>query len=114
LDEDNITEKIMIININRTYRPGVSPYEATRKYWRININRAKQVDYILSEFRGIIRAIYKPIQWVKHHDNNRFYFEGIEVDSSEIKHKYLNKAYQGRQRGAANPIRYLPKWIGTP
>ena len=109
LDENDITHKIMIININRTYRPGVDPYEATRKYWRINIIKAKQVEYVLSEFRGIIRAIYKPIEWIKHNESNRYYFKGEEVDSIEITQKYLNKAYKGKQRGAANPIRYLPK-----
>lgn len=107
LDESDIIHNILIININKTYKPGVSPYEATRKYWRLDINRAKKVDFVLSEYRGIIRAIYKPIKWFRNIEYKRYYFEGIQVDEPGIEQRYLNKAYQGKKRGAANPIRYL-------
>jgi hypothetical protein len=109
LNEHDIIHKILIININQTYKPGVDPYEATRKYWKLNINNAKKVDFVLSEYHGIIRAVYKPIKWFQDPESKRWYFDGIEVNESEINQRYLNKVYHGKQRGAVNPIRYLPK-----
>jgi hypothetical protein len=109
LDESKVTHNLLLININRTYKPGISPYEATRKSWKLSFEKVKSVDYVCGEYRGIIRAIYKPDKWHFTDDEKRIYFEGTEVTDSEIINLYLNKEYKGKKKGMANPVRYLGK-----
>ena len=109
-------DKLICININKTYnRPDAdyygtrdSIYEATRKYWKLNGNRAKQADYVLATFQGIVRAVFKPTSWhisEKEFDSGkRWEFEGVEVLDSP----YLNTSVKGLIRpGNQNPIFYI-------
>ena len=58
-------ERLICININKTYnRPNTdyygkrdNIYEATRKYWRLNGNRARTADYVLAVYQGIFPAL---------------------------------------------------------
>lgn len=55
-----------MININRTYDTPASIYEATRKRWSLNPEKANEVDYILSEYKGEVKAIFKATQpWIR-------------------------------------------------
>jgi len=103
----DIKHKILIININKTYKPGISPYDATRKSWKLDINRAKNAEFIISEYKGIFRAIYKANKWFKTADNKRLYFKGEEVTNRKIIILYLNRQYSEKKKGQINPIRYL-------
>jgi len=103
----DIKHKILIININKTYKPGVSPYDATRKSWKLNINRAKNAKFIISEYKGIFRAIYKANKWAGTDDNKRWYFKGEEITDRKITNLFLNRQYLGKKKGQSNPIRYL-------
>lgn len=107
LDERKVIHNLLLININRTYKPGISPYEATRSSWKLSLEKAKNVDFVCSEYKGIIRAIYKPLIWKYSIDKKRIEFEGIEVTESKINELYLNKEYKGKKRGTANPVRYI-------
>jgi len=120
LSKVEIKHNILIININRTFdkkrkkkeenpiydRPNI--YEATRGWWVLDINRAKNIDYVLAEYRGVIRAIFKPKRWMSTTEFGgiRWGFEGDEVNDKEILDLYINKAVPKIQ-GMANPIRYL-------
>lgn len=55
-------DKIICININKTYvnNQRADIYDATRHYWRININRARRATHVLAICRGIVRAVFKP------------------------------------------------------
>jgi len=105
--DNQIRHKILIININKTYRPGISPYEATRKSWKLDINRAKNAEFIISEYKGIFRAIYKANKWFRTADNKRWYFKGEEITDRKIITLYLSRQYLGKKKGQSNPIRYL-------
>lgn len=108
LDLNTIKHNLLIININKTYKTSDSVYEATRKWWVINEEKANKVDYVLSEYKGVIRAIFKPSKsWIRSpfHKNRRG-FEWDEVLDKNICDLYLNKWYK-RDRWAAMPIRYL-------
>lgn len=123
LKNENIQHKILVININKTYdnkrkkksdnpdydRPNI--YEATRGWWVLDKNRAENLDFVLAEYRGIIRAIFKPEKWVQdieHRGTNRWGFEGSEVTDKEILEIYLNKEIP-KIKGMSNPIRYFEK-----
>jgi uncharacterized protein len=106
---ENIKHNLLLININKNYRVGVSPYEATRYSWKLDSRRIGKIDYDLSEYKGIIRAIYKPVEWFISKNTGRKYFDGFEVTEPEIISLYLNKAYTGKKRGQQNPCLYLLK-----
>lgn len=108
-------ERIMCININKTYKPGSdyygtrdSIYEATRKYWRINGHRAKMADIVLSVYQGVVRAAFKPLEWkisdMRFPTGDRWEFIGVEIEDSE----YLNKSVKDYiKKGNQNPIFYI-------
>jgi hypothetical protein len=55
-------EGCMLIRINKTYRPGMSPldlYEATRGIWRIKVKRAKKVRYALAVYDSSVLEAYE-------------------------------------------------------
>ena len=106
---DKIEHNLLLININKTYNRNISIYEATRKSWRLDLNKVKKVEYVLAEYKGIIRAIFKPINWFETEDKKRKYFEGEEVKNKKILELYLNKEYTGKKKGQRNPINYIWK-----
>jgi hypothetical protein len=123
LKKEDIKHKVLVININKTYdnkrkkksenqiynRPNI--YEATRGWWVLDKNRAEVSDFVLAEYKGVIRAIFKPEKWVQDIEylgTNRWGFEGSEITSKEILELYLNKELP-KVRGMANPIRYFEK-----
>ncbi|GEM53724.1 MAG: LEM-3-like GIY-YIG domain-containing protein [Psychroflexus halocasei] len=118
---ENIQHNVLVININKTYdnkrkkknenpiydRPNI--YEATRGWWVLDKKRAENSDFVLAEYRGVIRAVFKPERWVQDIENRgvkRWGFEGSEITSKEILDIYINKEVP-KIRGMANPIRYF-------
>ncbi|MCZ2476079.1 excinuclease ABC [Aquirufa ecclesiirivi] len=123
LKKEDIQHNVLVININKSYdnkrkkksdnpdydRPNI--YEATRGWWVLDKKRAENSDYVLAEYRGVIRAIFKPEKWVQdieHRGTKRWGFEGSEVTDTEILDIYLNKEIP-KIKGMANPISYFKK-----
>jgi hypothetical protein len=122
LKSEDIKHNILVININKTFdngkrknkkensiydRPNI--YEATRGWWVLDINKANNVEYVLAEYKGIIRAIFQPLRWLQDAENRgyrRWGFEGNEVNNKEILDIYMNKVVP-KIKGMANPIRYF-------
>lgn len=111
LQVHDIMHNIMTININTTYNinnerhPNI--YESTRKSWRLSERRIQKVEFVMSEYKGIIRAIFKPTRWIK--DGNRFMFEGEEITDKRITDIYLHKSVPPKKLGNRNPIKYFNK-----
>jgi len=108
-----VKEKLIVININKTYNdPNVSIYDATRKSWVLNKKRADNAEYILSEYKGVIRAVFKMDEnkWQPLQNsigkNQRYYFSGQEVLDPTILKRYINKKIS-KEKGASNPIKYI-------
>ena len=98
-------DHIVCININRTYRNSEreSIYEATRKYWKMNGQRAMSATHVLSVYRGVVRAVFKPTKWYMSKDyGGRWEFEGVEVVDSP----YLHKSVKNIINCGQNPISY--------
>ncbi len=109
LNYKNIKHNLLIININKTYKTAESVYEATRKWRVINPEKANHIDYVLSEYKGVIRAIFKPSKpWIQSpfHEKTRRWFEWNEVLDKDILDLYLNKSVE-KKKWAVMPIRYL-------
>jgi uncharacterized protein len=106
--------EVIIININKTYeraKGGVSIYAATHESWVISQKRHKQLEYALSEYKGIIVGVYKINEWYpvvtdENKVSKRWGFHGEDAPA-DIKKIYINKSVKHtKKRGAANPIKY--------
>ena len=101
--------KVMAININRTYKSTskVHPniYEAVRKSWRVDLKKAEQAELVFAEYKGVVRAIFRPWRWYSE-DGRRYMFEGEKVEDKEIIDLYLNKIIK-RLPGNISPVRYF-------
>lgn len=87
-----ITEPVIAININQTYRFGLSTadlYDFTRGIWSLSRERAENAKYAYSVFQGVIKEVYE--------------FVG-KIASEIIREKYVGKMMPKMHR--QNPIKY--------
>lgn len=112
-----IDDPVMLIRINKLYRPGMSPdelYEATRRAWRARGRRRDTARFACAVFEGVVREVFEIGQWRKASPRegeawkgDRWEFVGKIADES-VRSKYLGcpaKSYF--TRGARNPITYV-------
>ena len=127
---NELLHSVVIININNKYKKIRDEalkdntkysgqdliYEAVKKAWVMG-KRRDTVDYVLSEYKGIIVEVYEVIEVMSNEGNlekwykvpgykNRWGFHGRRA-LNNVRDKYLNKSIaHHKKRGAANPIRY--------
>ncbi len=108
-----INDSVILIRINRTYKENMSEkelYEATRKAWRLNLERAKSAKYVFSVYKGIIKEVYKANNWKFseiYNGKKRYEFNGKMADKN-IRTKYLDMSLvKYFKRGDSYPIRYI-------
>src|SRR4051812_14104878 len=61
----NIKERVVLINIGREWRTGLTPdqlYERTRRYWHCNPSN-HDARYAFSVAKGIVREVYEISGW---------------------------------------------------
>lgn len=120
---DNIEVKkgdnILLVNLNRSYNQtkakGVykrnNIYESTRKYWKICREKAKQIDYVLGVYKGVVRCVIKVDNhsFVTQADDGTLFskprccFEGENCLDSP----YMNKDVSDYPFGSGGAIRYI-------
>lgn len=108
-----LTDPVIIININRKYLRGNSSqqiYESTKQAWVIGEHQRRVTKYALSEFSGIVIEVFEIQDWYEiempNGKKSRWGFNG-EIAPSEIRQKYINKSLaHTKKKGAANPIKY--------
>ena len=112
-------ENLMLVCLTKSYPKNAeglykraSIYES-RKYWRVSVERAREMDYVLGVYKGIVRSVYKPFSWKEYYkpDNDntpfktiRYGFEGAFVLDSP----YLIKDVSDYPFGS-NPVQYIPR-----
>ena len=121
LKREDITENVIIIKINKSYKSGMDAerlYDVTRGCWKVSIPYASQADYALSVVFGEVIEVYKIFEWVPASEERRktieydaeiekgrIIFKG-EVAPDNIRQKYLYKNVKGLyKRGEANPVK---------
>jgi hypothetical protein len=65
------THRVMLIRINRKYRPGISGaslYEATRKFWRVAAKRRelgslRAPDWAMAVYKGAVLGVFRIEGW---------------------------------------------------
>ena len=132
LELDDITDYIMLININDHYRSDMTPfelYEATRAYWFVAQEERERVQYVLSVYRGLVLEVYEPKAWLpaldtmmesradetvdahkkqrkKKGQKQKYEFVG-RVAAEDVRNKYLHKSVASfYASGKRNPVRY--------
>ena len=83
-------------------------YECTRSAWRINLNEASKYPYVLSVTGGIVKEVYKVIEWYPCKTNpERSEFSGVVAEPA-IREVFINKKIPEKYRkpGQASPCLY--------
>jgi uncharacterized protein len=116
-----ITEPVILIRINKLYRPGMSSealYEATCGVWTCGIRREDAV-YGFAVYQGVVRQVYEIDRWHKggtHKYRTRPREEVDAPDRCEFSgkvSKHLSAKYKGRSvecyfsQGAQLPYTYV-------
>ena len=81
-----------------------SLYEATRRSWVADLNRAKEYKYVLSVINSVVKEVYIVKNWYP--DGERIAFEGAPTNDiiSSVKGKLIPAKY--RKKGIARPFLY--------
>lgn len=110
---------ILLVSLNQSYNQtkakGVYKrndiYESTRKYWKICREKAKQIDYVLGVYKGVVRCVIKVDNhsFVTQADDGTLFskprccFEGENCLDSP----YMNKDVSDYPFGRGGAIRYI-------
>jgi len=119
--EAEFRHNVMLINVNKSSEDQ-DLYDAVRYAWKVSLEKALKVDYVLAVRRGLIIGAFKAAEWLPATKKNfpdfnrdgygpregRYGFRGCEAPA-DVKRLYLRKRVpdKHRKRGAANPIRYV-------
>lgn len=123
---NTIDDNFIVININATYKKGAGAeaiYTATKETWKMAEWRPARYSYVLSEYRGLIREVFKVNEWYSKERPNKsgemymgYGFNGI-VAEQIIRNRYINKSIKGiKPKGYGYPTIYpetLRKWISN-
>lgn len=134
LDEEDVTDNIMLININKRYHNNMSSlelYESTRGFWRVSKTKANDVDYVLAVYGGAVLEVYEVAGWYDALTTMMFTRDDVTIDEYEsdyededfsydrrefvgrvaksaIRDKYIHKSVEHFYgNGKRNPIRYI-------
>lgn len=114
-----IDERVVAININRTYRSNSSAeilYDNTRGIWRLRKSRVEKAQYAFAIYKGVIKEVYEIDEWYPAGSTkylqrrftpinliDRYEFTG-KLASDEIRNKYVGRTMP--EKHSQNPIRY--------
>jgi hypothetical protein len=111
-------EALVLIRVSRAYERGISDrqlYEITRGWWKISPKRARRAGLVLSVVGGVVRAVYRPTEWLEPtcdliaEDPSRDGRWGfIAAPDPAGEDRYLHRDVTAHlPLGAQNPIRYI-------
>ena len=102
-------DRIVCVNIGKTYNKRESLYDATRHYWRLNGNRAQLATHVIGVVNGIVKCVFIPEKWYITSNTSpeligRWEFKGVEDEDSP----YLGKSvYNVVNHRSSNPVAYI-------
>jgi len=108
-----VEDDLLIININSLYYydiPKDELYQATRKSWRINLERSKNIKYALSVYKWIVREVYEIYNWEFSKEYNWYkrYKFNWKIADNKIRDKYIYKDVTDYfKQWSQNPIKYI-------
>lgn len=129
LTRDSITDNIVLIKVNKSYKPGLTPlelYDITRGCWKYRIEYVDIADYALTVYHGEVIEVYSIHKWFRAEDEHRktipynpdkdrgrIIFRGELADSS-IRDKYIRKSVKSLfKQGEAHSIKVITASISN-
>lgn len=106
---DEPEENYVIIKTKQKYiNARGSVYEATRKYWRMKLEKAQEYHYVVSAVQGIVKAVYEVAEWYRSGKTGRIEFVG-KLTSNPNMLALIGKRLpaQYTKKGLANPFLYI-------
>ena len=97
-------DRIICVKVGKVKRENL--YEMTRKYWKVDITRARRATHVLAIVNGIVEEVYIPVDWKYTEDTKhigRCEFWGDEDDSTT----YIGKDVAAFYGKSQNPVRYI-------
>lgn len=109
INKEDFKHNVLVVSINKSVDSCTLPltpiklYKCTRKSWLLKPDKARQSDYVIAKYKGILKEIYQPSIWYHYSTENkkkRYAFEGDVVSDPEIRKLYLNKKMNNKSRSA--------------
>ena len=95
-------DKILCLNIAKSYGKTKTVYEAAKEAWGLNEKRRNKVTHILAISNGIVRGVFRPTGWYDV-DDKSVGFKGVEIKDSP----YLHKSVKGQVDLKRRAFRYV-------
>lgn len=119
----SLPKDCLLININRRFdrKHEINEiYEATKEIWKMSFRRAQTFNYVLSEYQGYIRGVFKVDHWYqkeRRSSSGKPYlgvgFNGSQAEP-EVTSQYMDRQIVGlKPRGYSSPLVYpelFNKW----
>jgi len=125
LKQEDITDDLIMIRINKSYHYGMTQqelYDYTRCCWTVNPENAKKAKYALSIYNGIVLEVYRIIEWLpgfttlhtfdeqegrRDVSGDRWEFIG-NIAEEDVRKKYIHRSVAGLfSPGAQMPFKYF-------
>ena len=100
----NPEDCIICVKVGKVKRENL--YEMTRKYWKVDINRARKATHVLAVVNGIVEEVYNPVDWKYTEDPKhigRCEFLGVEDEHTT----YIGKDVTAFYGKSQNPVKYI-------
>ena len=100
----NPEDRIICVKVGKVKRE--NHYEMTRKYWKVDITRARKATHVLAIVNGIVEEVYIPVDWKSTDDPKhigRCAFLGTEDEHTTYIGKDISDFYGKSQ----NPVKYI-------
>ena len=95
-----------LINKVKSKCCGIKVYEMTRKYWKVDITRARKATHVLAIVNGIVQEVYIPVDW-KYTDDPK-HIGRCEFLGTEDEHTtYIGKDVSDFYGKSQNPVKYI-------
>lgn len=117
-------DRLLLINVNRSSESPESPsvYERVRYAWRIDVTRARQMQYVLAVRRGVVLDVFVAAAWkpalvanfpsLGDDQPKRWGFEGSPA-SEQVRKVYRNTRLPATVTHVQSPIRYWEREEAT-
>ena len=121
LTEKDIFHNLLVIKINTLYDYNMTDREimdCARGHWRINVDNAKNMDYLVAVYRGQVVGVYENMQWYSSGIATEFYPQLSEDNlkltnrkyctcNPAVKAKYIDKSISAVVKDTQNPVSYI-------
>lgn len=100
----NPEDRIICVKVGKVKRENL--YEMTRKYWKVDITRARKATHVLAIVNGIVEEVYIPVDW-KYTDDPK-HIGRCEFLGTEDEHTtYIGKDISDFYGKSQNPVKYI-------